>query len=67
MVDGLNMDKLFTSEQVAQNTAVLTTGSDANLAFIATSMSKISSKDAIQSANNDKEETIDYNNMSKDV
>ena len=67
MVDGLNMDKLFTLEQAAPTTAPLTTGSDINLASIANLMSSISSKNVVQSADNDKEETIDYNNMPKDV
>ena len=45
----------------------LTTRSDVNLVSIATSMSNISSKNVAQSADNDKEETIDFNDIPKDV
>ena len=64
MVDGFDMDQIFTRRQAAPTITVpLPTGSDTNLASIATLMSSISCKNAAQSADNDKEETIDYNNM----
>ena len=55
MVGGINMDKLFTEEQIVPTTAPPTTGGDANIASIANSMSSISNKSAAQSADNDKE------------
>ena len=66
MVDGLTMDKLFTTKQIAPTTAPPTTRSDANLASVANLMSSISNKIAAWSVNNKKEETIDYNNIPKD-
>ena len=67
MVNGFDMDQLFSKRQAAPTTTPSTTGCDTNLASIATLMSNISSKNAAKSANNDKEETISYNNMPKDV
>lgn len=67
VVDGFNMDKLIRREQAAPTTTPSTTGSDTNLASIAISMLSISSKNTSWSADNGKEETIDHNNIPKDV
>lgn len=67
MVYGFDMDMLFTREQVAPTTAPPTTGSDTNLASIATSMSSFGGGNVAQLADNDKEETIYYNNMPQDI
>ena len=50
MVDGINIDKLFTKAQTAPTTAPVTTGSDASLAAISTTMKNISSKNIAHSA-----------------
>ena len=73
IVDGLNMDKLFSSEQVipapTSSTAAATAGT--HLATIATTMSTavsgVTSKAAANHANADKDETIDYKDMPTDV
>lgn len=67
MVDRFDMDKLFSRKQTVSITAPPTTGNNINLASIATSISSISSKNTAQLADNDKEETINYNNMLQDV
>ena len=59
------MDKLFTLEQIAH--CITEYWSTENLASIATLTSTISSTNTAQLADNDKEETIDYNNMSMDI
>ena len=63
-VAGLNMDKLFTMEQLAPTTTPFTTGSDTNLASIATSKLTISSKNHAKLAEYDNVEIINYNNTS---
>ena len=59
MVDGFDIDKLFAKAQSDPTTAPLTTGSDASLRAISTAMITISSTNAAQSADNNKEETIE--------
>ena len=67
IVDGFDIDKLFTRQHGAPTTIPATTESDASLAAISTVMPNIRSKNIAQSADNNKEETIDYNYMQKDV
>ena len=61
------MDQLFKRKHTAPTTVLLTSGRYATLTSIATLMSNISSKNAAQSTDNDKEETIDYHDMPKDI
>ena len=62
------MDELFISKQAAPTTTIPTSGNDANLASIATSMlTAMSSKNTVKHADSDKEETINYNDMPIDV
>ena len=63
MIDGFDMDKLFTRQQAAPTTILSTMGSDASLVAISAAMTIISSKNAARSVDNDKDELIDYNNM----
>ena len=67
MVDGFDMDKLFKPAQTAPTTALSTTGSDTSVRAISTTMTNINSKNAACSADNDKEEIMDYNYMPKDI
>ena len=68
IVDGLNMVKLFTSKQADPTTTTSTAGNDANLASISTSMLTVmTSKNAANHADSDKEETMDYNDMLTDI
>lgn len=67
MVNGFNIDELFTKAQTVLITVPSTTGSDVSLAVISTTIRTISSKNAAQSADNDKEESINYNDMPKHV
>ena len=67
MVDGPNMDKLFTVEQAAPTTTSPTTRNDENLVSITTLMLPISSKNAAHSADNDKGGLIDHKNILMDV
>ena len=67
MVNGFDMNGSNMREQAAPTNALSATGSDKHLASIATLMSSISSNNAAQSANNDKKEMIDCNNVPKDT
>ena len=68
MVNELKMDQLFTMEQAPPANAPLTAGNNANVVYIATFMlTGLSCKNTASYADTDKEETIDYNEMPKDV
>ena len=71
IVDGLNMNKLFSEKQAVPTTTSLTGTTGNYLASIATSMlatvSGVISKNAANHADADKEETIDYNDIPIDV
>ena len=72
IVDGLNIDKLFSSRQAipaSSSTAAAT--AETHLATIATTMltavTGLTSKAAANHANTDQDETIDYKDMSTNV
>ena len=68
IVNGLNMDELFGTKQAVPTTTTSTFGNGANLASITTLMlTTMSSKNATNHADSDKEETIDYNSIPTDV
>ena len=73
IVDGLNMDKLFSSKQAipAPTTPTAAATARTHLATIATTMSTavsgVTSKAAANHADADKDETIDYKDMPADV
>jgi hypothetical protein len=67
MIDGFDMDQLFTRRQAAPASVTSPSSGDKSLEAISTAMTNISSKNAARSADNDKEETIDYKDMPKDV
>ena len=67
MVDGFDMDMLFTKAQSAPTTVPSTTGSDASLRAISTAITTISSKNTACLSNTDKDKVIDGNNMPKDI
>ena len=73
IVDELNMDKLFSSEKVypAPGTSAATAVAGTHLATIATTISTavscVTSKAAVNHADANADETIDYKDMSADV
>ena len=73
IMDGLNMDKLFSSEQAipAPTTTTTTATAGTHLATIANTMSTavsgVTSRAAANHADADKDETIDYKDMPDDV
>ena len=73
IVDGLNMDKLFSTEQAipVSSTSAATAAAGTHLATIATIMltavSGVTSKAAANHADADKDETIDYKDIHTDV
>ena len=67
MVTGFDIEKLFTKAQSAAATAPLTTGNNASFASFSTAMTNIRNKNAARLTDNDKDETIDYKDMPKDV
>ena len=71
VVDGLNMDELFSKKKAVPTTPSSATTAGNHLATIATIMSTavtgLTSKAAANHADADREETIDYNDMPTDV
>ena len=71
VVDGLNMDELFSRKQAVPTTPSPTTTAGNHLASIATSMltavTGLTCKNATNHTDANREETIDYNDMPTDV